>query len=113
MARVLSDADVLLKVQAEVSDALASSGGIFSMEMLQQLPYLGCCIKVSHCIFNRVLSSVFFYCLHNLSTQESLRLHANGIQLRRVLKDVEIGGFIVPAGKPCDACHLQRIQHVK
>ena len=47
MARILSDADVLLKVQSEISDALASSGGIFTLEMLQQLPYLGYCIKVS------------------------------------------------------------------
>jgi len=31
----------------EISDALAfSSGGAFNLEMLQQLPYLGHCIKV-------------------------------------------------------------------
>jgi hypothetical protein len=47
MARILSDADVMLKVQAEISTALASSGGVFSLEMLQQLPFLGYCIKVS------------------------------------------------------------------
>jgi hypothetical protein len=47
MARILSDADVLLKVQSEISDALASSGGVFTLEMLQQLPYLGYCIKVN------------------------------------------------------------------
>ncbi len=49
MARILSNADVLLKVQAEISHALASSGGNFSLEMLQQLPYLGHCIKVFFC----------------------------------------------------------------
>lgn len=48
MARILSDADVLLKVQSEISDALASSGGVFNLEMLQQLPYLGYCIKVNY-----------------------------------------------------------------
>ena len=47
MARILSDADVMLQVQAEISAALASSGGVFSLEMLQQLPFLGYCIKVS------------------------------------------------------------------
>jgi hypothetical protein len=46
MVRILSDADVMLQVQAEVSAALTSSGGIFSLEMLQQLPYLSNCIKV-------------------------------------------------------------------
>jgi hypothetical protein len=63
MARILSDADVLLKVQAEISDALAASDGIFSLEMLQQLPYLGHCIKVSFCISICILL-FFFFCLN-------------------------------------------------
>jgi cytochrome P450 len=97
MARILSDADVLLKVQAEISDALATSNGIFSLEMLQQLPYLGYCIKVSFA--SRICSCQFSTPVFIVSPiQESLRLHANGIQLRRVMKDVEIAGFNVPAG---------------
>ena len=65
MARILSDADVLLKVQAEISDALAASDGIFGLEMLQQLPYLGHCIKVSFCISICILL-FFFFCLNRL-----------------------------------------------
>jgi hypothetical protein len=65
MARILSDADVLLKVQAEISDALAVSDGIFSLEMLQQLPYLGHCIKVNFCSSIWFLM-IFFFCLYRL-----------------------------------------------
>ena len=99
MARILSNPDVHLKVQAEISDALASSGGVFSLDMLQRVRYLRYCIKVS---FQQLPAIVSFHFLLNhplpRPTQESLRLHANGIQLRRVVKDVEIGGYSVPAG---------------
>jgi hypothetical protein len=47
MARILSNPDVHLKVQAEISEALASSGGVFSLEMIQGLRYLSYCVKVS------------------------------------------------------------------
>ena len=78
------------------------------MLLLQVMAFLvsKCCnsyrilVTASRSVFASLFASFSFSSFVSIafSIQESLRLHANGIQLRRVLKDVEIAGFNVPAG---------------
>jgi hypothetical protein len=80
------------------------------MLLLQVMAFLvsKCCnsyrilVTASRSVFASLFASFSFSSFVSIafSIQESLRLHANGIQLRRVLKDVEIGGYNIPAGKP-------------